>query len=182
MKTCIIIPTYNERDNIAKLVGEIFVSLPETDVLVVDDSSPDGTAQVVRLLQQEFRKLRLIRRTGPRSFGRSYIDGFNAVLANDRFDVVGMMDGDCSHDPKYLPELVGLSTDFDVVIGSRYVKGGGVEGWELWRKSLSFFGNLYCRILTRVPIRDFTSGFQIIRTDILKKIDFSIWICPVTRS
>lgn len=173
MKTVIILPTYNERENIGNIVPLIFSIVPDIHILVADDNSPDGTSNKVRELQKNYPNLSLISRAHKDGLGRAYINAFNFVLKD--FDVrsVIMMDADLSHQPKYLPLMLSKSLDYSVVVGSRYVKGGATAGWETWRVILSFLGNFYCRTITRMPIKDCTAGFNIISTELLRKVDFS---------
>lgn len=173
MKYVVIIPTYNERENIGKIVPEIFALIPEINVLVVDDNSPDQTQMVVRDLQQKFPNLSLLARQGKEGLGKAYLDAFWQVLKDETVDGIVMMDADFSHDPRYLPELLKNSSDFDIVVASRYLRGGETVGWELWRKFLSTFGNLYARIILRMPITDYTGGFNLIKSNALRKVDFS---------
>ncbi|OHA78502.1 MAG: hypothetical protein A2V96_02670 [Candidatus Yonathbacteria bacterium RBG_16_43_6] len=172
MKSVIIIPTYNERENISQLVTEIFDTVPTSVyVMVVDDNSPDGTGDIVESLKKMFPRLSLLHRRGKEGLGKAYLDAFGKVLEDKEVDSLIMMDADFSHHPRYLKEILSKKDDYDVVVGSRYVPQGTVEGWELWRRVLSFGGNLYCRIITRISINDCTGGFNLIRTDILRKID-----------
>jgi len=173
MAGLIIIPTYNERTNIANLIGEIFWLLPDIQMMVVDDNSPDGTAEVVQNLQQQFPRLTLHRREKKEGLGKAYINAFQLVLERKDIDNVIMMDADFSHAPAYLPIMLKEAEMHDVVIGSRYIKGGGAVGWERSRKMLSFFGNCYCRLITRTPLRDFTGGFNLIHREMLQKIPLS---------
>lgn len=173
MKDLIIIPTYNERQNIVPLIQEIFRVVPGVFVLVVDDNSPDGTADAVRAMQQSFQNVQLLVREKKEGLGKAYIHAFRVVLADENVRSIITMDADFSHQPRYLPELLQASEHYDVVIGSRYVRGGGVEGWELWRRVLSMCANMYCRMITRMPITDCTGGFNLIHASLLRKIDFS---------
>ena len=173
MKTVVIIPTYNEKANIVPLVEKVFKTIPAIHVLVVDDSSPDGTADTVRVLQKQYPQLSLLVRKEKAGLGKAYINAFEHVLADSDVEFVVMMDADHSHDPMYLKAMLAQSTTHDVVIGSRYVKQGGTQGWEWWRMMLSRYGNRYCRLVTRMPVSDCTGGFNIIRADILRTIDFS---------
>lgn len=173
MEDLVIIPTYNEKDNIKSIILDIFKITPGINVLVVDDSSPDKTATVVKSLQSEYSNLSLLERPRKEGLGKAYLDAFRSVLENNEIRRVIMMDADFSHDPKYLPELLEAAKDFDVVVGSRYVKGGGTIGWEFWRRFLSKFGNVYSRRVTGMPIFDCTGGFNLIKTDFLRKIDLS---------
>ena len=173
MKNVIILPTYNERENIGNIIPMIFSVVPDIYILVADDNSPDGTADVVKDLQKKYPNLSLISRPKKNGLGRAYINAFNYVLKDHDIRSVIMMDADLSHQPKFLPEMLEKSREFSVVIGSRYVLGGGTVGWELWRRALSYFGNFYCRTITRMPINDCTTGFNVINADLLRKIDLS---------
>jgi dolichol-phosphate mannosyltransferase len=173
MNTCVILPTYNERANIEEVVSRLFTTVPEFKVLVVDDNSPDGTAEVVAALQPRFPRLDLLVRTQERGFGTAYIAGFRRVLALDPDGSVLMMDSDLSHDPVHIPAMLKQIVACDAVVGSRYVEGGGVAGWGRRRQLLSSVGNTYIRMNTRMPFRDCTSGFNLIRTSALQRLDLS---------
>lgn len=173
MKDVIIIPTYNERENIAQIISEIFELLPEIFILVVDDNSPDGTANFVKDLQKKFPNLSLLLRNKKEGLGRAYIDAFEKTLKDKNVKKIVTMDADFSYNPKYLTEMLKTADNFDVVIGSRYINGGKTEGRELWRRILSWGANFYCRLVIRLPIFDYTSGFNVIRAVFLRKIDFS---------
>ncbi|MFA6459154.1 MAG: polyprenol monophosphomannose synthase [Candidatus Paceibacterota bacterium] len=172
MKKVIVVPTYNEKKNIADLVPLLFKYVPDAYVLVVDDNSPDGTAGVVEGMQNTYKNLSILKRAGKEGLGKAYIHAFREVLKDPSVGFVVMMDADFSHNPEYLPEMFRLAEKNDVVIGSRYIKGGFTTGWELWRRALSRGGNIYCRSITRMPIMDCTGGFNIMRASILRKIDF----------
>lgn len=174
MKTCVIIPTYNEHDNISAFVGAIYgVMHGNITVCVVDDNSPDGTAQDVEALQKMFPSLMLIQRAGKEGLGKAYAHGFREILARNEFDTIVMIDADFSEHPLYIPALLAKLKDADVALGSRYATGAKIVGWTLWRRILSYGGNLYARIVTGLPIMDMTMGFCAIRTTYLKKVDFS---------
>lgn len=173
MKNVIITPTYNEKENIKVLIPLIFDLIPDIYVVVADDNSPDGTAGVVLELQKKYSNLSLISQTEKKGLGKAYTNAFSKVLEDKNVDVVIMMDADLSLQPKYLPEMIRKSGTYKVVTGSRYVKGSRIVGWKLWRRILSLFGNFYCRVLLPIPICDYTCGFNVIRADILRKIDFS---------
>lgn len=173
MEDLIVIPTYNEKDNIEGIVSAIFKIAPGIKILVVDDNSPDKTSEVVKSLQSEYPNLSLFERPRKEGLGRAYLDAFRLILKDNLAEHIIMMDADFSHDPKYLPEMLETAKNFDVVIGSRYVRGGGTVGWEAWRRFLSKFGNLYSRMVTGMPIFDCTGGFNLIKTDFLRKIDLS---------
>ncbi len=168
-----VVPTYNERDNIENLAGQIFSTVPTIEVLVVDDMSPDGTADAVRSLQSRFPRLKLLYRTEDRGFGPAYLAGFREVMQNPDIEAILMMDADLSHNPAHIPAMLERIATCDAVIGSRYTANGGVSGWELWRRILSKAGNRYVRAVTGMPFRDCTSGFNLIRTDLLRRLDLS---------
>lgn len=173
MKDIIIIPTYNEKDNIKALIPLIFETIPGVSVVVVDDNSPDGTGDTVLDLKYKYPNLSLLLRKNKDGLGKAYLHAFEEILKNEDVKTVTMMDADFSHHPKYLVEMFKKSKDYSVVIGSRYVNGGKTLGWERWRLILSFFANLYCRSITGMSIKDCTSGFNVIHADLLKKVDFS---------
>lgn len=158
-RTLIIVPTYNERENIAHLIEQIFQTVPDADLLLVDDNSPDGTADLARQRFGDDPRFSVLRRHGPRGLGRSYVDGYRKALEAGYVRVV-QMDADFSHDPKYLPDLLQAAETADVVIGSRYCPGGGVHNWPLRRRLLSRFANRYVCAIIGLPIRDSTSGFR----------------------
>jgi len=173
MKNVIVIPTYNEKENIEILIPTLFKIIPDITVVVVDDNSPDGTGLSVTELQRRYPRLSLISGKEKNGLGSAYINAFSEVLKDSDIQNVIMMDADLSHKPEYLPEMIKKSEEFTVVIGSRYIQGGKTEGWEFWRRVLSFFGNFYCRLITGMPIQDATSGFNVISAELLRKINFS---------
>lgn len=174
LRTVILLPTYNERENIQKIVPLLFSALPEVRIMAVDDNSPDGTAAVVKDLQRTYPNLLLFERAKKEGLGRAYTDAFKKVLTDfPEVDVVVTMDADLSHDHEKLPAMLAKAEAYDLVIGSRYVPGGRLEGWEFHRRMLSRLGNRYVRLVTKLPVRDATSGFNCIRTSALKKLNFS---------
>ncbi len=173
MKNVIIIPTYNERENIKALIPLIFKITSDIRVVVVDDNSPDGTSNTVLELSRQYPNLCLISRPVKKGLGQAYINAFAEVLEDREVRTIIMMDADLSHEPKYLPEMIKKREKFEVVVGSRYIKGGGTVGWEIWRRVLSFLGNFYCWIITGMPIHDCTGGFNVISADLMRKIDLS---------
>jgi dolichol-phosphate mannosyltransferase len=170
--TCIIIPTYNERENIKHALLASYEHVPDAHVLVVDDNSPDGTAHVVRTMQKNLPRLSLLLREQNGGLGRAYCDGFKNVLDNDDVDVVVTMDADLSHDVAEVPHMLQLlERGYDVVIGSRYVSGGQTENWDWRRRLLSRSANLYARTILGIPIHDLTAGFYCFRKELLRAID-----------
>ncbi|WP_371380525.1 polyprenol monophosphomannose synthase [Sporomusa aerivorans] len=170
----VIIPTYNEKSNIAELVQLVCSYVPDMHVLVVDDSSPDGTGELVEgLIAGEFEsRLFLLQRSGKLGLGTAYIEGFKWALARD-YEYIFEMDADFSHNPKYLPHFLDAITCCDVVLGSRYVQGGGVTNWSRLRRLISLGGSLYSRVILNMPFRDLTGGFKCFRRQVLEKIDLS---------
>jgi len=166
----VIIPTYNERENIESIIREVLKQNIPVDVLVVDDNSPDGTGDIVRRLQKRDGRIHLIERSGKLGLGTAYIEGFKWAIKSG-YDFVFEMDADFSHNPNDLPRLYHALNDFDLVIGSRYIRGIRVENWPLSRKLLSYSANLFARFVTGVPVRDLTAGFKGIRSCVLKKLD-----------
>lgn len=173
MSSVVIIPTYNERNNIEQVIPAIFNLLPTISILVVDDNSPDGTAEVVCELQKKYPTLRLLNRPNKEGLGKAYIQAFTTVLADSEIETVVMMDADLSHDPKHLKEMLELRSDYDLIIGSRYIKGGRTEGWQLYRRILSRGANLYCKFITGLPFFDCTGGFNAVNAQLLRKIDLN---------
>ena len=166
MTALVIVPTYNERENILPLV-ERLIAHEDVDVLVVDDASPDGTGAVAdELAARHPGRVGVLHRTANRGFGRSYIDGIKQAIHRP-VDVICQMDADFSHDPDRLPALVAATSHADVVIGSRYVEGGAIENWPARRLLLSRFANAYVRAMTGMSARDCTSGFRCWRRDAL---------------
>jgi dolichol-phosphate mannosyltransferase len=166
----VVIPTFNESDNIPEMAETIFALYPAIHLLIVDDHSPDGTAQLVRRLQSRYPNLLLLECLRDPGFGRSYRDGFCQTLAQTWCAALVTMDADFSHDPAAIQHLVEKLSENDAVIGSRYVAGGGVDNWGLHRRLLSRFANLYVRAVLRIPLRDVTSGFMAIRRDLLERV------------
>jgi dolichol-phosphate mannosyltransferase len=167
----LIIPTYNEKDNIATLVARVRKAAGNEPILFADDSSPDGTAAEVRRLQERDPYLHLIVRPGKDGYGSACRQAMKKVLSEKLDDHLIQFDADLSHPPEALPRVLELLRTYDVVIGSRYVAGGGSQNWDFRRKMLSFGANLYARTLTGVPVHDMTAGFVGYQADILRRID-----------
>ena len=166
----VVVPTYNERENLPQLARGVLVH-PGFRMLVVDDGSPDGTGAVADALAAEYPgRVEVMHRTGPRGLGRSYIDGLQKAIAQPDVDLVCQMDADLSHNPEYLPALVAATTDHDVVIGSRYLNGVSVVNWPLHRIFLSAFANRYIRAVTSLTPRDCTSGYRCWRRESLARL------------
>jgi len=161
-RVLVVLPTYEERATIATVLAQVTALGPHIDALVVDDNSPDGTAEVVATMAEETSQVRLLRRGGKGGLASAYLAGF-AVGIRDGYDVIVEMDADLSHRPEDLPALVAGTASFDLTIGSRYIPGGGVTNWSRGRLALSKAGNTYVRALLRTPIRDATSGFRAYR-------------------
>jgi dolichol-phosphate mannosyltransferase len=170
VKKIIIIPTYNEIENIEKLIRDIKAITPDIHLLIVDDNSPDGTAQRVQKLKQDIDNLYLIGRDGKMGLGTAYVAGFKFALQNG-YEYIFEMDADYSHDPREIPNFIKAMADADMVIGSRYIKGVNVVNWPLSRLLLSYFANLYTRIITGLPVCDTTAGYKCFRREVLQAID-----------
>jgi dolichol-phosphate mannosyltransferase len=168
----IVIPTYNERDNLEWIVGRVRTAVPEADVLVVDDGSPDGTGKLADELADADPQVGVVHRSVKAGLGAAYLHGF-AVALERGYDVIGEMDADGSHQPEQLPSLLAALRHADLVIGSRWVRGGSVVNWPLSRKALSVGGNLYTRILLGLPVRDVTAGYRLFRRSTLEAIDLN---------
>lgn len=171
MKTLIVTPTYNERENIGELIRSLFEIDPDYHLLVVDDNSPDGTSSIVKHLMKSYPNLHILEREGKLGLGTAYITGFQYALDND-FEIVVQMDADMSHDPNDVPRLIEALGESDVVIGSRYCDGVSVVRWPIRRLILSYGANLYSRIVTGLPVKDATGGFKCWRRDALESLDF----------
>jgi len=169
MKVLVIIPTYNERDNIAPLIREILVQAPAVEILVVDDNSPDGTAHVVRDLQKSLAQVHLLSRPGKSGLGRAYVAGFQWGLERG-YELLVEMDADFSHRPLDLVKIIAAARDVDVAIGSRWVPGGGTVHWGLGRKIISRGGSFYSRMILGYPISDWTGGFTAWKAPVLRAL------------
>jgi dolichol-phosphate mannosyltransferase len=169
-RVVMVVPTYNEAANLAWVVGRVRRSLPEADVLVVDDGSPDGTGEIADELAEADSHVSVVHRTAKEGLGAAYRHGFRVALARG-YDVIGEMDADGSHQPEQLPRLLEALEEADLVMGSRWVPGGSVVNWPWTRVALSRGGNLYTRMLLGIPVRDATGGFRLFRRTTLEKID-----------
>ena len=167
----VIIPTYNEAHNIEELIKEVFNYLPQAHILVVDDNSPDGTHEKVRALSISNNHIHIIKRETKLGLRSAYQEGFRYAL-KENFDYIIQMDADFSHHPRYLSALVNAAKNADLVLGSRYVRGGGVKGWNFLRKFLSQGGSLYARHILNVPYFDLTGGLKCFKRSTLSIIDF----------
>jgi dolichol-phosphate mannosyltransferase len=165
----VVVPTYNERDNLEPLLTRLHQAAPATHALVVDDASPDGTGEMADKLAAADARIRVLHRSGKAGLGAAYLAGFALALQDD-YQVVVEMDADGSHAPEDLPALVAALDDADLVIGSRYVPGGRVVNWPAHRQWLSSGGNLYSRLALGVPIRDITGGYRAFRRQVLEEL------------
>ncbi len=170
MRATVVIPTYNERDNIAQLLSAIRAVAPDLHVLVVDDNSPDGTGALVDQLSAHDERVRALRRPGRLGYGTAVADGMARALAEGA-GLVLTMDADFSHDPKHLPELLLRAEECEVVVGSRYVPGGGTRNWGLLRRALSAGANLVARALLGLPVHDCTGGFRCYHRAVVERIN-----------
>jgi dolichol-phosphate mannosyltransferase len=168
-RAVVVVPTYNEIDNLAHVVDRIRRSVPDVDVLVVDDGSPDGTGDLADRLAAEDSHVRVVHRSVKEGLGAAYVEGFRVAL-DSGYELIGEMDADGSHQPEQLPRLFDAITSADVVIGSRWVPGGSVVNWPWHRRALSRGGNLYTRALLGIAIRDATAGFRLYRRRALETV------------
>jgi dolichol-phosphate mannosyltransferase len=170
MKTLIVIPTYNEKNNITRIIPQIKQVDKKFHILVVDDNSPDGTGKAVKKIMKRDKTVKLLERPGKMGLGTAYVAGFKYALKN-KYDYIFEMDADFSHDPKYLPEFMKEIKKYDLVIGSRYVNGVSVINWPLRRLMLSKFATKYVNMITGLPLTDTTSGFKCYRRRVLEAIN-----------
>ena len=168
----VIVPTYNEADNLPRIVPDILAQDPRLSVLVVDDNSPDGTGDLADALSKKSDRVHVIHRSGKQGLGKAYIEGFLWGLERD-YALFVEMDADFSHRPSALPLFIDKARDFDIVLGSRYVDGRvTVINWSMSRLLISYFGSWYARVVTLLPVRDATGGFNCWRREVLEALDF----------
>jgi len=170
-RALVVIPTYNERQNLPLIVPAVLQQDPCVEVLVVDDNSPDGTGQLADAIAGEHDRVHVLHRPGKQGLGKAYLAGFRWALERG-YGLIVEMDADFSHDPKYVPELLRAAVDADLVIGSRYKTGVNVINWPIGRLLLSYFANQYARAVTGLPLTDSTGGFKCFRRGVLEAIDF----------
>jgi dolichol-phosphate mannosyltransferase len=178
MTTLVLVPTYNERDTLPRILPRLARLEEDVHVLVIDDSSPDGTGEIAEELSCRYPCVSVVHRKEKEGLGRAYIHGFREALRRG-YRVVVTMDADLSHSPEDVPRLMGGLDDADIVIGSRHVPGGGVQNWPLSRQLLSRAGSLYARALLRLPVQDATSGFRAYRAEALRELDLEairVWM------
>ncbi len=169
-RALIIFPTYNERDNIEKIVHAVLPMDPRINVLIVDDNSPDGTGEIADRLAKQESKVHVLHREKKEGLGRAYIAGFKWAI-EQKFDFIFEMDADFSHGPEYIRDFLREIQNNDLVIGSRYISGVNVINWPMSRLLLSYFANAYTRVITGLPLRDATGGFKCFRREVLEAID-----------
>ena len=172
MRAIIAIPTYNERENIVTLVEQIQSVVPSVDILIIDDNSPDGTGKVADDLAAQNRSVHVMHRPGKMGLGTAYIAGFRYAIEQG-YDLVFEMDADFSHNPAYLPQFLELAENADLVIGSRYIEGGGTPNWAPLRKFISGGGNIFARAVLGIPVHDCTGGYRCYRTAALRTLNLN---------
>jgi len=172
VKSIVIIPTFNELNNVQKLIPELLKLYPDLDILIIDDNSPDGTGKFVEELSKDNSRVNLISREGKLGLGTAYVEGYRYMLKNG-YDVAFQMDADYSHDPKEISNLRKYIEEYDLVIGSRYIQGVNVINWPMKRLLLSYFANYYTKIITGLPLKDSTGGFKCFKRKVLEAIDLS---------
>jgi len=172
MKIMVVVPTYNERANLEELIPRVLGQLPDIELLVVDDGSPDGTGEYADSVAAEDPRVHVLHRPGKMGLGSAYVYGFTHALNTDA-ELIIQMDADFSHNPDEIPNLVEQAREYDVVLGSRYITGANVVNWPLRRLFLSYFANVYTHIVTGLPLRDSTGGFKCFHRKVLGKIELS---------
>lgn len=172
MKTLVIIPTYNEHENIEKIINAVLLQSTEISVLIIDDNSPDKTSNIVKEMMKSNNRIQIVERPSKMGLGTAYVTGFKFAIENN-YDLVFEMDADFSHDPADLKRFLKEIETQDLIIGSRYSDGVSVVNWPMKRLLLSYFANIYAKIVTGVPVDDLTGGFKCYRVEFLKKIDLS---------
>lgn len=174
-KIIICLPTYNEAENIGATVRAIFHFVPATSILIIDDHSPDGTGQIADVLSRQDSRIFVRHRPKKEGLGKAYYDGFRLAIDRMKGDIVVQMDADLSHPPEKLPQMIAAVQTADLVIGSRYIPGGGTENWNMARRMVSRFGAVYARLWLGLAVHDPTGGFKVWRSDLLSHV----LACPV---
>jgi dolichol-phosphate mannosyltransferase len=169
-RSLVIIPTYNEAENIARLLPEVLSQDPDVEVLVIDDNSPDGTAVLVKEMMKKDQRVHILERPGKMGLGTAYVRGFKYAIEN-RYDFVFEMDADFSHSPQEIPNFLKKIQESDLVLGSRYINGVRVLNWPMSRLLLSYFASIYTQIVTGLPVKDATGGFKCFRRHVLEAIN-----------
>jgi dolichol-phosphate mannosyltransferase len=171
VRTVVVVPTYQEAENVSRFLEAVRAAIPDADVLIVDDNSPDGTGALAEATAAELGQIKVLHRPGKQGLGSAYRNGFQDAL-DEGYEIIVSMDVDFSHDPKVIPALRDrIVAGADAVVGSRYVPGGGTKNWPMHRRMLSRWGNRYTAGVMRLPIRDCTSGFRAYRASALRDID-----------
>ncbi|MBD3367950.1 MAG: glycosyltransferase [Candidatus Eisenbacteria bacterium] len=170
MKTMVVVPTYNERENLEELIPRVLGQREGIELLVVDDGSPDGTGEYADSVAAADSRVHVLHRPGKMGLGSAYVQGFQHALTRD-VDLIIQMDADFSHNPDVIPTLIDATSDYDVAIGSRYITGANVVNWPLRRLFLSYFANVYTHLITGLPLRDSTGGFKCFRREVLESIE-----------
>jgi len=173
MNILVCIPTFNERENIEKIISAVLAQGDDFEVLIIDDNSPDGTAAIAEELKKNNPRIHLLKRPGKMGLGTAYVDGFTYGLNQPRIGYLMEMDADFSHDPKYLKYFKEAIKENDLVIGSRYLNGISIVNWPIMRLLLSYYASIYVRVITGMPVKDPTSGFKCFRREVLEWLDLS---------
>ncbi len=173
MKIFVVTPTYNEAANIETLVRKIFgLNINGLNLMIVDDNSPDQTGQVAERLAKDY-PIQVVHRAQKNGLGTAYVEAFRRILERENADYIIQMDADLSHDPAVIPRLLEAIKNCDLVLGSRYIKGGGTQNWDLFRKLISRFGNIYARVILGLPYHDLTGGFKCFRKEVLQNLNLT---------
>lgn len=173
MNILVCIPTFDEKENVEKIISAVLAQGEDFEVLIIDDNSPDGTAAIVEGLKKDNPRIHLLKRPGKMGLGTAYVDGFTYGLNQPQIGYLMEMDADFSHDPAYLKEFKEAIKDSDLVIGSRYLSGISIVNWPIMRLLLSYYASIYVRVITGMPVKDPTSGFKCFRREVLEWLDLS---------
>ncbi len=173
MNILVCVPTFNEKENIERIISAVLAQGDDFEVLIIDDNSPDGTAAIVEGLKKDNPKIHLLKRPGKMGLGTAYIDGFTYGLKQPQIGYLMEMDADFSHDPEYLKDFKEAIKESDLVIGSRYLNGISIVNWPIMRLLLSYYASIYVRVITGMPVKDPTSGFKCFRREVLEWLDLS---------
>ncbi len=173
MNILVCVPTFNEKENIEKIISAVLAQGDDFEVLIIDDNSPDGTAAIVEGLKKDNPKIHLLKRPGKMGLGTAYVDGVTYGLKQPQIGYLMEMDADFSHDPEYLKKFKEAIKESDLVIGSRYLNGISIVNWPIMRLLLSYYASIYVRVITGMPVKDPTSGFKCVRREVLEWLDLS---------
>ena len=176
-KTLVIVPTYNEIENLENIVGQITSAAKACHILIIDDGSPDGTGKLADKIAKKDKRVEVMHRAGKLGLGTAVTEGFHYAL-NHGYELIITIDADLSHNPSYIPQMISLMEDYDLVVGSRYVRDGGMVNWSLWRLLVSLFTNYMLKKILKIEMKDCSGGFKCYRAELIRKIKVDSVISP----